>query len=85
MRRTSFAVVLVLGWRILAACGESRSPIGEECLRSDDCLSGVCSDRVCVSAPPLTLGGGEPPGDQEPEIPASNDDASAPKDAGDGG
>ena len=36
------------------ACGETRRPLGDECLRDDDCLSSVCSGRVCVAAPPLT-------------------------------
>ncbi|AKU96017.1 hypothetical protein AKJ09_02681 [Labilithrix luteola] len=94
MRRGSFGIVIFAGftWLAAIACGESRSPIGEECLRSDDCLSGVCSDRVCVSAPPLTLGGGSPPADEQPDIPtggaqSSNDggDAQSPRDAGSGG
>ncbi len=50
-------------------CGESRRPIGEECLRDSDCLSDVCAARVCVSAPSLVRGGATPPGDEEPRIP----------------
>jgi hypothetical protein len=52
------------------ACGETRKGPGEECLRSDDCLSGFCSARTCVAAPPT----GTPP--QAPP------DASAVADAG---
>jgi len=36
------------------ACGETRRPLGDECLRDDDCLSSACSGRVCVASPPLT-------------------------------
>lgn len=35
-------------------CGETRRPLGDECLRDDDCLSSACSGRVCVASPPLT-------------------------------
>jgi hypothetical protein len=53
----------------LAACGETRSPIGDECLRGEDCLSGVCSSRTCVAAPPLVNGAGGPPPDETARIP----------------
>ena len=66
----------------VAACGESRLPIGEECLRGDDCLSGICSERTCVSAPPLVTGLGASPPSEEPLIPEG---AASPADAGDGG
>ena len=55
---------------VLVACGETRNPIGDECLRGDDCLSGVCSARTCVAAPGLVTGAGSPPGDELPRIPA---------------
>jgi len=50
------------------ACGETRSPIGAECIRGEDCLSGVCSSRACVPAPPLVNGSGPPP-DETARIP----------------
>lgn len=50
------------------ACGEPRRPIGDECLRDEDCLSGVCSARLCVSAPPLKTGATGPTPDEEPDI-----------------
>ena len=55
----------------LVACGETRNPIGDECLRGDDCLSGVCSSRTCVAAPGLVTGAGSPPGDEVPRIPVA--------------
>lgn len=63
------ALGLALALFVLAACGETRSPIGDECLRGDDCLSGVCSARTCVAAPPLVGGAGAPPPDDVPRIP----------------
>ena len=62
-------LVLVLGaLGSLLACGETRSPIGDECIRGEDCLSGVCSSRTCVAAPPLVNGSGPPP-DETARIP----------------
>lgn len=51
------------------ACGETRRPIGDECLRDDDCLSAVCSERTCVAAPALVNGATSPPPDDTPLIP----------------
>jgi len=66
MRLTAVpALVLAL----VAGCGETRRPIGDECLRGDDCLSSVCSSRTCVSAPTLVTGAGAPPPDEVPRIP----------------
>jgi hypothetical protein len=31
----------------VAACAETRRAVGEECLKNDDCLSGVCVARAC--------------------------------------
>lgn len=78
MRPRSRFGSVVTGYAITAAiataCGETRRPIGEECLRHEDCLSGVCAARLCVSAPTLVTGAGDPPPDEEPRIP---DDAGA--------
>lgn len=69
---------------LAAACGEQRRPIGEECLRDEDCLSSVCAARTCVSAPTLVTGASDPPGDEEPRIPmdAGASDASEAADSG---
>jgi hypothetical protein len=45
----STAVVLVLA----GACAEERGSIGDDCLKDQDCLSGVCSELHCVAPPPL--------------------------------
>lgn len=80
------ALAAALSALFLAACGETRRPIGDECLRSDDCLSGVCSSRTCVAAPTLVNGAGGPPADESPRIPAGEAGADAPpSDASSGG
>lgn len=58
---------------VVIACGESRRPIGEECLRNEDCLSSFCAARTCVSAPALVTGAIDPPGEEEPLIPTTSD------------
>jgi hypothetical protein len=62
-----------------AGCGESRRPIGDECLRNEDCLSSVCSARTCAPEPTLIPSGGGSPAIDTPRIP----DAAA--DVGEGG
>ncbi len=52
------AIALVLALAPLA-CTETRRPLGEDCLKSDDCLSGVCSGLKCVALPPLLDGAPE--------------------------
>ena len=83
MRRAPAVTVLLL---VVAAgiggCGETRRPIGDECLRSDDCLSGVCSDKTCVAAPTLVTGAGGPPPDELPRVPVVD---GGPTDAASGG
>lgn len=79
--RVICCALFVLG--VVAACGETRRPIGDECVRDEDCLSGVCSARTCVSAPPLKVGASGPTKDEEPDIPDASDAAAvdAPADA----
>ncbi len=44
-----FGALLALG----SGCEETRRSLGEECLRNEDCLSGTCSARACVSERPV--------------------------------
>jgi hypothetical protein len=74
--RARFAVACAVAAVAAFACGESRRPIGEECLRDEDCLSNYCAARSCVSAPSLVTGSTEPPNDEEPLIPVG--DSAAP-------
>jgi hypothetical protein len=79
---------MVIAWCVgavvlaLVACGEVRRPIGEECLRGEDCLSGVCSARECVAAPTLVTGA-QPAPDETARIPPGDAgrEADAPADA----
>jgi hypothetical protein len=70
--RVAFAVACAIALLAVFACGESRRPIGEECIRDEDCLSSYCAARTCVSAPALVTGGVGSPGPEEPRIPAGD-------------
>jgi hypothetical protein len=83
-RPAAARALLLVGLAIaggVVACGETRSPIGDECLRGDDCLSGVCSSRTCVAAPGLVTGAGPPPPDEMPRIPAGEGGSASATDA----
>ncbi|HXN32171.1 MAG TPA: hypothetical protein VN894_09925 [Polyangiaceae bacterium] len=85
----------LLGGIVLAgACVETRRALGEDCLKDDDCLSGVCSQLRCAALPPtidaaaladVTAGSAvadaAPDAPDAPEAPDANeppDDAQAP-------
>jgi hypothetical protein len=38
---------------LLAACADTAKVLGEECIKSQDCQSGLCESQVCVAAPPF--------------------------------
>jgi len=48
------ALALAGGVALAAGCMETRRSNGEDCLKNDDCLSGICSSLVCAAAPPVT-------------------------------
>lgn len=54
----AIAAGLVATWA-LAACTETRRPLGEDCLKNGDCLSGICSGLRCVATPPFLDGSPE--------------------------
>ena len=64
------ALAFACACALALACGETRRPLGDECIRSDDCLSGTCADRVCVAAPALVSGAEGNPPDDTPRIPS---------------
>jgi hypothetical protein len=77
---------------IFSACAETRFGLGEDCLKDEDCLSGVCSGGHCAAAPPIGI---PPTPDAAPDtsMPDSGGDATttesgsdspAPADAADG-
>jgi hypothetical protein len=43
----------------LLDCADNDKSLGEDCVKSEDCSSGFCSDQVCVAAP--TTFDSEPP------------------------
>jgi hypothetical protein len=54
VRVLAFGVpLLVAAVGLAMACAETRAPVGGACLKSEDCLTGICSQLVCVTAPPL--------------------------------
>lgn len=88
----AFLTVLALA----AACSVSRRANGEACLKDEDCVSGICSSQVCVSAPtlldaavdaeagPPTVDASDGATDGATDAPADTGmvkDSSAPKDA----
>jgi hypothetical protein len=51
------AIGLVAG--VVAACVELQGSLGSDCLKNEDCQSGICSELHCVAAPPLLEAGFE--------------------------
>ena len=49
-----FVVAGIASLSLAFACATTKRAPGEECLKSEDCLSGICSQLVCAAAPPLT-------------------------------
>ena len=73
-------VAAVLIAFLVCACMETRRSLGEDCLKNDDCLSGVCAQFLCASAPPtINTPRTAPPADAEPD-----EGAVVPEDAPDG-
>ncbi len=82
------AIGLIAG--VVAACVEQQGSLGADCLKNQDCQSGVCSQLRCVAVSPLldagfgpdaadaTADGAEPPGDDGS---APGLDATGPSDA----
>jgi hypothetical protein len=92
-----FSAVLLALAACFSACAETRFGLGDDCLKDQDCLSGICSGGKCVAAPPI---GTVSPPDAAPDTSVSegggNDaaeggngdtggaDTSGPNDAADG-
>jgi len=66
------------------ACTEELRTNGQSCLKSNDCLSGVCANFTCVAAAPLLDAEVSGDGSLEAASEAAADGPSeaAPKDAG---
>ena len=72
------AALFALGvWSALAACANTEKVVGEECIKSDDCLSGLCESQVCVAAPPFLSVPSANPADAAPDTSTSPPDSAA--------
>lgn len=65
-------IVLVTGCFLLPglfvlACTDTRRGLGEQCLKSEDCVSGLCVAQACASEPPLLTGTSTPPAEAGPD------------------
>jgi hypothetical protein len=49
-------VVPALAVSVSGSCAESKSSFGEQCLKDEDCLSGICAQQLCVAAPSIVDG-----------------------------
>ena len=45
------SVLFVVATLFGGACMETRRSLGEDCLKDDDCLSGICSQLRCATTP----------------------------------
>jgi hypothetical protein len=54
VRALAFVVAGIAAMGLAFACAQTRRSPGEECIKSEDCLSGVCVQLVCGSTGPLT-------------------------------
>jgi hypothetical protein len=46
----------VVAMALASACVQTQRALGEDCLKDQDCLSGICSQLQCAAAPPLLQG-----------------------------
>lgn len=53
-RVLAFVVAGIGALSLAYACVETKRSLGTECIKSEDCLSGICSQFLCAAAPPLT-------------------------------
>ncbi len=84
----SFAIVVSFATVVLvaAACTLAGRADGEACIKSGDCLSGLCVQMVCAAQPPLldaeAKGGDAATGDDGAAGDATTDTGSAGSDTG---
>jgi hypothetical protein len=76
-RVVAYIAPAVVGLGLANACNELRGSLGDDCLKSHDCQSGICSELHCAPQPPLLDAAYVPPGD-------ANADALAEASGGDG-
>lgn len=54
MRLLALVVPLLVSTALATACAESKRSLGEDCLKDQDCLSGMCVQLHCGAAPEYT-------------------------------
>jgi hypothetical protein len=52
-RTAPLALLVASLFPALVECGLDEQSLGAACVKGEDCLSGFCSDQICVAAPPL--------------------------------
>jgi hypothetical protein len=59
------AIAVVAPWLLAVgvapACVQTQRALDEDCLKDQDCLSGICSQLKCAAAPPLLDGAPQAP------------------------
>jgi hypothetical protein len=94
VRALAFVVAVIAGVSIAVACAETRRALGDQCIKSEDCLSGLCSDFECTATYPTTNSednaetgavetGPTPEASPEAAPEASGDDSSGGSEGGD--
>jgi len=53
-RALAFVAPLLLAFGLAQACAQTKLPLGSDCIKSEDCLSGVCTALVCAAPGPTT-------------------------------
>jgi hypothetical protein len=76
----AFIVALALATGLVGSCNEWRRSLGEDCLKDQDCLSGICSQFHCGTVPPYlgaegTVVGADGAGGSNAPVEAASNDA----------
>jgi hypothetical protein len=56
VRGAAWLVPVGLALGFAGACAQLQGSLGDDCLKGQDCLSGICSQFHCVASPPLLEG-----------------------------
>ncbi|HEX3772028.1 MAG TPA: hypothetical protein VHV30_14230 [Polyangiaceae bacterium] len=68
-RGIAWVAPVILGLALASACQELGGSIGDDCLKDQDCQSGVCSELHCAAQAPLLDAAYVPPGDATLDAP----------------
>jgi hypothetical protein len=82
VRAPALLSLLAIGC-LAGGCSPSQRALGEECLKDQDCLSGICSQLQCAAEPPLLDGAASAPSADGALSEAGAFDASARPDGSD--